>query len=540
MHIDSGISMLVHCKKWLLFICLKCAFLRLAASEVLEDRDFWYSNARKDVEKSLQHKWNTRQAKNVILFVGDGMGINTITASRIYKAGESGQLSFEQFPNVGLLKTYCADKQVPDSASTATALFCGVKTNLHTTGVAATVRVDDCEASLQGRHQVDSVLAWAQGAGKHTGFVTTTRVTHATPSALYAHVPNRKWECEAKVPALARERCKDIARQLVEDSPGKNIRVIMGGGRQCLITNSTFSPQDPEDTWACRREDGMNLVHDWTLDKTKRGFTSRYVTQTDELSNVNVDKTDFLLGIFANGHTRMNHDRDTSPSGTPSLEQMTSTALEMLMKSQNGFLLVIEGGLIDFAHHRGKARRALDETLNFDMAIEKTVATLESRGILDDTLVVVTADHDHGLSMSGYPDRGAEIYGLAMPSRIDKMPFTTLTYATGSKDNYHYSVQSSGVLRESPALVDYKSFDYHQQAGILNNEVAHGGGDVPVYATGPMAHLFHGVHEQNFVAFAVAYAAKIGPYSNASARMAPTLPILSLVLISLFVFSRFL
>lgn len=528
-------TMLVRCIYLLIIVamCFGLGSAHVAESEILEDKDFWYSNARTEVEKSLQQKWNSRRAKNVVMFVGDGMGVNTITAARIYKGGEfAGRLSFEQFPNVGLMKTYCVDKQVPDSASAATALFCGVKGNMKTAGVDARVKQEDCEASLSEESKVDSVVDWAQRAGKHTGFVTTTRVTHATPSALYSHIANRQWECDERMPPPAAQQCKDIARQLVEDSPGKNIRVIMGGGRQCLITNSSHSPRDPEDVWSCRRKDGKDLVQEWALDKTRRGYSYRYVTHTEELSMVNVDSTDFLMGIFANGHTMMNHDRDKSPSGTPSLEQMTSVALQMLMKSEHGFLLVVEGGLIDYAHHRGKARRALDETLQFDMAIEKTMAILEARGLLEDTLVLVTADHDHGLSMSGYPDRGTEIYGIAMPSRIDQVPFTTLTYATGSKDNYHYARHGSGLIREDPTKTDYTSFDYYQQAGVLNNEVAHGGGDVPVYATGPMAHLFHGVHEQNYVAFAVAYAAKIGPYSNASTKSAPVFFLL-LVAISL-------
>uniref|UniRef100_A0A8D8VFS4 Alkaline phosphatase n=1 Tax=Cacopsylla melanoneura TaxID=428564 RepID=A0A8D8VFS4_9HEMI len=507
-------------------------YSHLADSEILEDKDFWYSHARASIERTLHHKQNTRQAKNVVVFVGDGMGINTITASRIYKAGEFGKLSFEQFPHVALMKTYSVNKQVPDSASTATALFCGVKANHHTAGVDARVKAEDCEASLSEDSKVDSIITWAQKAGKHTGFVTTTRVTHATPSALYAHVASRKWECDDRMPPLATHHCKDIARQMVEDEPGKNIRVIMGGGRQCMVTNSSFSPRDPEDVWSCKRKDGKDLVQEWALDKTRRGYSYKYVTHTEELSMVNVDNTDFLLGIFANGHTKMNVDRDKTQTGTPSLEQMTSTALRMLMKNKQGFLLVVEGGLIDFAHHRGKARRALDETLNLDHAVENTMAILEQHGILDDTLVLVTADHDHGLSISGYPDRGNDIYGIAMPSRIDNVPFTTLTYATGSKDNYQYSRHGSGLIREDPSKMDYTSFDYYQQAGILNNEVAHGGGDVPVYATGPMAHLFHGVQEQNYVAFAVAYAARIGPYSNAGslAGSSPVMFVLTLTL----------
>lgn len=125
---------------------------------------------------------------------------------------------------MGKLKTYSSDKFVPDSCATATALFCGIKANVKTCGVDSTVQMNDCEASLKANAQLTSIIEWAQHVGKSTGFVTTTRVTHATPSALYSHCPNRKWECEATMPKNT-TKCKDIARQLIEDLPGRNIQV---------------------------------------------------------------------------------------------------------------------------------------------------------------------------------------------------------------------------------------------------------------------------------------------------------------------------
>lgn len=177
-----------------------------------------------DIEDALKVAMNIRRAKNVILFVGDGMGLTTITASRIYGKKEYGHLAFEEFPHVGVLKTYNADKIVPDSASTGTALFCGIKGNYKTGGVDSSVPFQDCDASLQQEARLDSVVTWAQQAGKATGFVTTTRVTHATPSALYAHYPDRNWECEAIIPSEKRH-CKDIAQQLIRDMPGRDINV---------------------------------------------------------------------------------------------------------------------------------------------------------------------------------------------------------------------------------------------------------------------------------------------------------------------------
>lgn len=124
-------------------------------------------------------------AKNVIIFIGDGMGLSTITAARIFhgqkegKSGEETSLEFDEFPNVGLAKTYNVNKQVPDSAGTATAIFTGVKTNYGVIGMDITEALLN-HTSTKGP-QLSTIMDWAIQAKKRTGFVTTTRITHATP-----------------------------------------------------------------------------------------------------------------------------------------------------------------------------------------------------------------------------------------------------------------------------------------------------------------------------------------------------------------------
>ncbi|XP_066997238.1 alkaline phosphatase, tissue-nonspecific isozyme [Anabrus simplex] len=482
------------------------------AAALQEDKQYWFNAADRELASALKWKLNEGLAKNVIVFIGDGMGPNSVTAARIYKGNgnEQEKLTFDEFPHIGMLKTYCSDKQVPDSASTATALLCGVKTNYRVAGVDANVKRHDCEASLNPKFWTQSILQWAQEAGKDTGFVTTTRVTHATPSALYAHSPERSWECEATMPPEA-SHCKDIARQLIEDEPGKSIKVIMGGGRQCLVSNSTGTSTDPIDTWACSSEDGRDLIRTWKEDKISRKFVSQVVQTSEELENVDVEKTDYLLGIFANGHLPYEHDRNKGPNGPPSLQNMTSTAIKILQKNPKGYVLVVEGGLIDVAHHRGLARHALNEIKEMDAAVRVAV---DSTGVQSDTLIIVTSDHTHTLSISGYPERGASIVGLAGNSKIDKIPYTSLNYATGDMYAFKYTInEKNKVVRQNPLQEDYTSFEYHQQAAILTDEALHGGGDVAVYAIGPMAHLFQSTHEQTYVAHVVGYAAKIGPYS---------------------------
>ncbi|XP_024877560.1 alkaline phosphatase isoform X1 [Temnothorax curvispinosus] len=484
------------------------AIERIVASDA--DSRHWHQLANKELEESLSYHWNVKKAKNVILFVGDGMSPDTITASRIYRGGETSRLAWEHFPHIGILKTYTTDKQVPDSASTATALFGGVKTNYEVVGVDMNVQLGDCEASLNTNFHVDSFITWAQAAGKATGFVTTTRVTHATPAPLYAHCANRRWECEAKMPKNT-AACKDIARQLVEDEPGKNIRVIMGGGRQVMKSNVSAGEFDPIDTWACYRQDGRDLIDEWMRDKSSRNLAYKVVQNNEELSQVDIDNVDYLLGIFANGHIEMDWKRERGPKGQPSLEEMTVAALRILQKSKQGYFLMVEGGLIDYAHHRGRAAQALLETVRFSDAVNATLRMINS----DDTLVIVTSDHTHSMSFNGYSPRGSSILGIAQKSKHDGIPYTTLSYSTGGPNNVAYTVNNDGqAVRIDPSKSNTSDFTYSQQATIISDEAYHGGGDVAVYAIGPYAHLFHSVHEQNYVAHVIAYAAGIGEYSN--------------------------
>ncbi|KAB7496974.1 hypothetical protein Anas_04544 [Armadillidium nasatum] len=220
------------------------------------------------------------------------MGITVSTVGRIYKGQKKGfsgaeeYLAWEKFPDVSLIKTYNVDKQVPDSAGTATAYLCGVKGNYKTIGVNANVNVNNCSASLDPKNRPESILKWSQDIGKGTGVVTTTRITHATPTGTYGHIPHRDWECDSSLPQDAKERgCKDIARQLVEDLPGKNINVLLAGGRDPL---GASIPENEKPF--CKRDDGRNLADEWISDKTEAGKSAVYVTNTEEFREVDPSK----------------------------------------------------------------------------------------------------------------------------------------------------------------------------------------------------------------------------------------------------------
>ncbi|CAH1406602.1 unnamed protein product [Nezara viridula] len=478
------------------------------------DNKYWKESALADLYESLDVGYNTNIAKNIILFIGDGMGPNTVTAARIYREGETGYLSWEKFPHIGAIKTYAADKQVPDSANTATALYTGIKVNLGTLGVDSNVKRKDCHSGILKENQLTTIATLAQEAGKSTGIITTTRVTHATPAAMYAHSAERDWECDSSIPAGC--DCKDIARQLIEDLPGRNFNVIMGGGRQFLMANSLNLTNDPIKNQDCIRTDGRNLIAEWAEKKSSEGARYALPTNTKDLLNIDVSQTDYLLGIFQNSYLPHEYKRDKSEYGVPSLEQMTTTSVKLMMKNKNGFVLMVEGGLIDIAHHVGKTRQSLEEVIAFNNAINSTMKLLRDTGIAEETLVIVTSDHSHTLTISGYPNIGNNILGVADKSSADGVPYTTLGYANSGIENYHYTAVNGTVVREDPSKVDTTSWDYGPQAAVLQNRNTHGGNDVFIYASGPFAHLFHRIHEQNYVAVVMRYASRLGEFSSAT------------------------
>lgn len=229
-----------------------------------------------------------------------------------------------------------------------------------------------------------------------------------------------------------------------------------------------------------------------------------------------------LLGIFANGHLKYDSERDTGPSGMPSLAEMTTKAIEVLEQHKNGFVLVVEAGMIDQAHHRGMAKQALHEVLALDHAINETLRVMAKD--LDETLIVVTSDHAHTLTISGYADRGTSIFGIAQKSKMDAIPYTTLNYATGGPDGFRYGVDAATgtVKRHDPSLEDTEDINYIQQVGILTDENTHSGVDVAIHAMGPFAHLFHRTHEQSYVAHVLSYAARIGRFRKGGKAVAPS------------------
>ncbi|XP_067619437.1 membrane-bound alkaline phosphatase-like [Eurosta solidaginis] len=436
---------------------------------------------------------NNKMAKNVIMFLGDGMGIATHSAARNLLGDEEQSLSFEKFPYTGLSRTYNVNKIVSDSASTATAYLCGVKTNGGTIGVDANIERTDCNTTLNTKNYVHSIAKWALDAGKSAGVVTTTRVTHASPAGVYAHVAERDWENDSEVAADCGNdnKIEDIAYQLIHGEVGSKLSVVMGGGKSYFVDKKFYKKG--------KRIDGRNLIDEYKAMSSKNA----YVETLDELNRLNLNTTERLLGLFKDSH--MNYHLETdAQTNQPTLEEMTRKALELLRRNDQGYFVFIEGGRIDQGHHKTYARIALDETVEFSKAIQ-AARELTSE---DDTLIVVTADHSHAVSYSGYGTRGSDILGGAPFTPNDKTPYMILNYANGPSFKIFYDVEKHE--RHDPTkLIKGKPRDEYPATLPLASET-HGGDDVAVFALGPWAHLFTGVYEQNTIPHMMAYASCLG------------------------------
>lgn len=462
----------------------------------------WYRDARSRVLAANAGKG----AKNVVFFLGDGMGISTVTAARILAGqqagatGEENQLSFEAFPVTALSKTYNVNAQTPDSAGTMSAIVTGVKTNISVFGIDENVIVDDCDSGKG--HELISLLEIAELAGKSTGVVTTARLTHATPGATYAKTANRDWEdiSEMSEEAIA-AGCKDIALQLIEAperlqslygaGSSDGIEVALGGGRRHFL---------PEGVRGGQRSDGRNLIDEW-----QRASSGTYVESAQALDEAQDAP---LLGLFSDSHMPYALERELLAE-QPSLPAMTLKALEILQKEDDGYLLIVEAGRIDHAHHAGNAANALNDTVELAAAVEAVV-----NNVGDDTLIMVTADHSHVFTMAGYPRRGNPILGKVVPAWSDDpmldsngLPYTTLGYMNGrgfrdfgderNADATYGEPPNPG--RQDISGIDTTAPGYHQEALVPTNSETHGGEDVAVYAKGPGSRAASGVVEQNLL-----------------------------------------
>lgn len=466
-----------------------------------ESAETWRRDGLAMIEKRKNLKLRKGKAKNVILFIGDGMGVSTLTAARILEgqmrgeSGEENRLSFEEFPFSALSKTYSANQQTSDSAPTMSAIITGVKTDEGVFGVNQNVVRGDYR-TVKG-NETKTLLEMAEENGKSTGVVTTARLTHATPGACYAHTADRDWESDADISSRSKSafdaKFPDIASQLLDFKYGDGLEVAIGGGRSKFLPKDFADPEYTDKKG--ERLDGRNLPEEWT----RKYKDAAYIWNKQQFDALDTKNTKHLLGLFERSHLQYEVDRKNDKAGEPSLSEMTSKSIDVLSNNKKGYFLMVEGGRVDHAHHDGNAYRALTDAVELSNAVRTAVSKVN----LDETLIIVTADHSHTFTIAGYPARGNNILGLVREvddnGNVEKsphtdgggQPYTTLGYANGK--GYRKGTR--------PTLTDEEVLDpdYKQEATVPLIAETHGGEDVAIFATGVNAHLIGGSMEENWI-----------------------------------------
>ncbi|PLV58745.1 alkaline phosphatase [Thermotoga sp. KOL6] len=386
------------------------------------------------------------QVKNVIYFIGDGMGLaHAYLTSMI----EGRPLSFMKTPYVGLVKTHSANSWVTDSAAAGTALASGFKTNNGMINI------------LPDGTIVPTIFEVAKAYGVKTGIIVTCRVTHATPAAFYAHVKSRGEENE-------------IAKQLIES---ETIDVVMGGGWANFLPKSLGG----------KRNDELDLIEI----AREKGYA--YVTTKSDLMQLPAD-AEKVLALFAPSHLAPASERS---GDQPMLYEMVEKALEILSKDNEPFFLMVEGSQIDWEAHGNDVYGVWKEVLEFDKAVQVALDFALRRG---DTLVVVTADHETGglgLSAGDYMVDVEKIRGFTKTA-----DWIMANYSTADKESFKEAIKEYFGLTLSDEDLERISASKKPSAElgkILSEKVnvgwtttSHSGVPVPVYAFGPGAENFTG------------------------------------------------
>jgi len=292
---------------------------------------------------------NGGQAKNVIFLVSDGMSMGTLTIADQYlrwrdqKPSNWVHFLEEEIGKRGVMDMSARNSIVTDSAAAAAAWGCGHRVNNGSLNIAP-----------DGTHH-KTICVKAKEAGKATGLVTTTQITHATPAGFVANVPRRNLQ-------------ETIARQMFE----REVDVLLGGGIE------HFDPQ--------HRSDDRNLIAEFE----QKGYA---IARTTAQLKEHAAKADKILGPFHRGHLPYEVDRlnnEQHKQNIPSLAQMTQSALQMLSRHENGFLLQVEGGRVDHAAHANDVAGLVFDQIAFDEAIGVAYEFVRQN---PDTLVIVTTDH---------------------------------------------------------------------------------------------------------------------------------------------------
>lgn len=295
--------------------------------------------------------------KNIILMIGDGMGISQITAG-MYRNGN--KLELERCKVIGLIKTNSKKQLITDSSAGATAFATGKKT-----------RNGMVSQAMEDSANFKTFVEYAEENKKATGIVVTSTVTHATPACFYAHYPRRY---NANEP---------ISAQFIQSG----VDVLIGGGKKYFET----------------RTDERNLLKELT----DKGYTV-LDTLTPQFDTKEIFQLVYLYAPTQPGKLVFTKG-DEAPSRGPILPLATEKAIDVLKKDSNGFFMLVEGSQIDWGGHNNDSEYIINEMLDFNLAIKKVLDFAEKDG---ETLVIITADHETGgyAIIDGKVD-GSEIKG---------------------------------------------------------------------------------------------------------------------------------
>nr|WP_210470380.1 alkaline phosphatase [Sporosarcina sp. 6E9] len=393
---------------------------------------------------------SNKKVENVIFMIPDGYSSAYATNYRLYKGEESVMDSHL----VGMHRTYSANSEVTDSAAAGTAMATGTKTN---NGI---ISMDP------DGNKLETILQAAEKSGKSSGLIATSTITHATPAVFASHVESRADE-------------KDIAPQLLQN----DVDVILGGGKKY------FS----DDLLNKAKQDGYEIV-------------------SDAKSLKNLEKTDKLIGLFAEDSLSPELDREATDE--PSLKEMTAAAINVLSNDKDGFFLMVEGSQIDWAGHANDAAWAMKDAEAFEDAVE---AAMDFAKKDKKTLVVIAGDHDTGgMSVGGYGKSGANLEILKNITATGDFMASQLNEDQSNIQEVilHYTgislteAEINQIKQASnPAFEINSTISKHALVGWTHT--GHTGTDIPVYAYGPQAHKFSGLIENTDFPTLMAEAMKI-------------------------------
>ncbi len=444
--------------------------------------------------KAASHPEPTQRAKNVILLIGDGMGVTHVNAARQRFYGAAGKLNMERTEQFGQVRTFAVERNsdrpelVTDSASAATAWSSGVKTYNAAIGVDAFGEA------------VPTIMEQAKQAGLRTGNVTTSEITDATPAAQFSHVSLRG--CQG--PDYSEPACEPGSTPIAEQIARNNVAdVIFGGGL------SRFEPDDE----AAMKQNGYRVLGSFgdPALPAQTAESQKVATRTG-LRGV-YGRNRRVIGLFNRGNLTVETAKRENPgmpqAREPRLEETTRRAIQLLHNSdqgkRKGFYLQVEGALIDKRSHANDAAQTLGEMKAFDDAV---AAALEFARHDGNTLVIVTADHEcAGFNIIGkgsFTNAEATTPPVNVDSTNPANDSTPSRPAGGTKDPARSTGAVNGAGEQDPAGFGPATFataddprgveDGDPEASLWLTYLSgnHTGADVNIYSSGPGAEMFQG------------------------------------------------